>query len=106
MTIAYTHWPSRTDRETEPQSASRGMADNLQGARPAEPVTHRWKSAAITVAGHVLVLYLLFFVSTVVPKKLELQTITVSITQAPVSQPEPAPPVPKIEQKPVVVQPK
>jgi len=106
MTIAYTHWPSRTDRETELQPASRGMAAHLHGYRPAEPLTYRWKSAAITVIGHAALLYAAFFVVTTVPKQMELQTITVSITQAPVSQPEPAPPVPKIEQQPVMVQPK
>jgi hypothetical protein len=69
-------------------------------------VPHRWKSVAATVIGHAVLLYALFFVVTVVPKKLELQTITVSITQTRVSQPEPAPPVPKIEQQPVMLQPK
>src|SRR5690349_10427565 len=105
MTIAYTHWP-KTDREPEPQPALRGMAAQLHGRRLAEPPPHRWKSVAATVVGHAVLLYALFFVATVAPKKLELQTITVSITQPPVRQPEPAPPVPKIEQQPVVMQPK
>jgi len=106
MTIAYSSWPSRTDREPELQPALRGMAAHLQRRRVVEPPQHRWKSVAATIIGHAALLYVLFFVVTVVPKKLELQTITVSITQAPVIQPEPAPPVPKIEQAPVMVQPK
>jgi protein TonB len=106
MTIAYTNWPPRTGRDAELQPALRGMAAHLQGYRPAEPLGYRWKSAAITVIGHAALLYAAFFVATVVPKQMELQTITVSITQAPVSQPEPAPSVPKIEQQPVMVQPK
>src|SRR6185312_16330248 len=104
MTIAYSNWPPNSDREPEPQPALRGMAAHLQGHLPAEPLAHRWKSAAISIAGHALLLYLLFFVVVVAPKKLELQTITVSITQPQMSQPVPAPPVPKIEQKPVVTQ--
>lgn len=104
MTIAYSNWPPNTDREPAPQTSLRGMAAHLQGRRAAEPLAHRWKSAAISIAGHALLLYLLFFVVVVAPKKLEMQTITVSITQPQMSQPVPAPPVPKIEQQPVVTQ--
>lgn len=82
------------------------MAAYLAARRGAEPEPYRWKSAAISIAGHAVILYLLFFVSYVVPKKLELQTITVSITQPQAPQPQPAPPVPKVEQAPVMVQPK
>jgi protein TonB len=106
MTIAYTHWPPKTDREPESRPALTGMAAHLQGYRPAEPLAYRWKSAAITIVGHAALLYAAFFVVTVVPKQMEMHTITVSITQPQASQPVEAPPVPKIEQKPVVVQPK
>lgn len=104
MTIAYPNWSPET---AEPQALPerRGMSVVLNRRRPADPVGHRWPSIAITVLGHAALLYAMFFLSFVAPKKVELQTITVSITPSPISKPQPAPPVPKIERMPQLVQP-
>jgi protein TonB len=103
MSITYSDWSSGPDESLAEQPARTGMAAHLY-ARQAEPVRHRWKSVAMSLAGHAALLYAVLYLSFVVPKKAELETITVSISAAKVSQPEP-PPMPKLEPVPQVVQP-
>lgn len=100
MSIAYSEWsPDR-----EPEQSRTGMAAFLDAHRLADAPTDRWKSLAITIGVHAIVVYLAFFVSFAVTKREEVQAITVSINMAEVSKPEP-PVVPKLERMPDVVQP-
>jgi protein TonB len=103
MSITYPDWSAGPDKEPVEQPARTGMAAHLY-ARPFEPMRHRWTSVAISLAGHGALLYAVFYLSFVMPKKAELQAITVSISAAPVSQPEP-PPMPELKPVPQVVQP-
>jgi periplasmic protein TonB len=103
MTIAYSHWSAEAPQPQLP-APRRGMAAYRDAHRPAEPASHRWKAVAVTVAGHALLLYVLFFVAVVAPKQVEMQSITVSITQTQAKKPEPVP-VPKLEKAPEIVLP-
>ncbi|OJT98565.1 MAG: hypothetical protein BGN82_02075 [Alphaproteobacteria bacterium 65-7] len=80
------------------------MAAFLMQRGVAETPRHRWLSMTISVTGHVGLFVLAIFLTTAVPKKAEMQTITVSIAQPQVSQPEPVP-LPKLERVPEVVMP-
>src|SRR3954465_943117 len=102
MTIAYSHWSTEAPQPQLP-AARRGMAAYRDTRPLAEPAPHRWKSVAVTVAGHGLILYVLFFVAVVAPKQVEMQSITVSITQTQAKKPEPVP-VPKLEKAPEILQ--
>ncbi len=103
MSIAYPDWSSGPDKEAEEQPARTGMAAHLF-ARGFKPVRHRWTSAAISLGAHGAILFAALYLTVVMPKKAEIQAITVSISAAPVSQPEPPP---MLELQPVqqVVQP-
>lgn len=70
----------------------------------AAPPRHRWKSMAVSIVGHGALFYALLYVSLSVPKKAEMQSITVSIAATQESRAEP-PPVPEMEVVPQVVQP-
>lgn len=70
----------------------------------AAPSRHRWKSMAVSIVGHGALFYALLYVSLSVPKKAEMQSITVSIAATQESRAEP-PPVPEMEVVPEVVQP-
>lgn len=106
MTIAYPDWSLPTEHPLEAQPAPMGMAAHLHARRVFAPPPHRWKAVALSLIGHALLVYAVVFISFIAPKKTELETIMVSITQTKPSQPEPAPPIPKIERMPEVVQPK
>ena len=103
MSVAYPDWSPGADEEPAEQPVRRGMAAHLTARQLAEP-RHRWKSLAMSLAGHAAILYAVLYVSFAVPKKAEMETITVSIAAAEVSQPEP-PPMPKLQPVPQVVQP-
>lgn len=75
---------------------------HLQGRQT--PPRHRWKSMAVSIVGHGALFYALLYVSLSVPKKTEMQSISVSIAAPEVSQSEP-PPAPDFEKVPDVVQP-
>lgn len=103
MNIAYSDWSS--DPRWQPEQQARAdMAAFLDTRRLTDAAPDRWKSLAITIGVHAAVIYVAFFVTFVVPKKQELQAITVSINTMEVSKPEP-PIVPKLERMPDVVQP-
>lgn len=104
MNIAYSEWSSDPRWQPEQQQARADMAAFLDARRPADASPDRWKSLAITVGVHAVVIYLAFFVSFAVTKREEIQAITVSINTMEVSKPEP-PVVPKLERMPDVVQP-
>lgn len=100
MSIAYSEWSP----DQEPEPSRTGMAAFLDAHRLADAPTDRWKSLAVTIGVHAVVIYLAFFVSFAVTKREEIQAITVSINTMEVSTPEP-PVVPKLERMPDVVQP-
>lgn len=104
MNIAYSDWSSDPKLAPEQQPARAGMAAFLDAHRLANAPTDRWKSLAVTIGVHAVVIYLAFFVSLAVTKREEIQSITVSINTMEVSKPEP-PVVPKLERMPDVVQP-
>jgi protein TonB len=104
MSITYPDWSPGADETPEEQPALRGMAAHLYPRQAAEPARHRWTSVAISLAGHGAVLYALLYLSFVVPQKVQMETITVSIAAVKVSKPEP-PPMPKLEPVPQVAQP-
>jgi len=103
MSIAYPDWSPGADEGPEEQPARTGMGAHLF-ALQAEPPRHRWKSVAMSLAGHGAVLYAVLYLSFAAPKQVALETITVSIAAAEVSRPEP-PPMPKLVSLPQVVQP-
>ena len=104
MSIAYPDWSPRADEGPEEQPVRSGMAAHLLARQLADPPRHRWKSVALSLAGHGAVVYALLYLSLAVPKQAEVQSITVSIAAAEVSQTEP-PPMPKLEPVPQVVLP-
>lgn len=87
MSIAYPDWSSDV---------------HLMGR--AAPPRHRWKSMAVSIIGHAALFYALLYVSLSVPKKTDIQSISVSIAAPEVSQAEP-PPMPDLVTIPQVVQP-
>jgi protein TonB len=104
MSIAYPDWSPGADDAVEVQPARGGMAAHLHGRQLVGAPRHRWTSVVISLAGHGALLYALLYLSFAVPKQAEMQTITVSVAAAQVSQPEP-PPMPKLEPVPQVAQP-
>lgn len=104
MNIAYSEWSSDPHWRPAPQQARANLAAFLDTRRLANTSSDRWKSLAVTIVVHAAVIYVAFFATFVVPKKQELQAITVSIAATEVSKPEP-PVVPKLERMPDVVQP-
>lgn len=102
MSLAYPDW-SNSDGPEGP-SVRTGMAAFLMKRGLAEAPRHRWLSMTLSITGHVALVALAIFLTTTVPQKAEMQTITVSIAQPQVSQPEPVP-VPKLERVPEVVMP-
>ena len=104
MSIAYPDWSPGADEGPEEQPVRSGMAAHLLARQLADPPRHRCKSVALSLAGHGAVVYALLYLSLAVPKQAEVQSITVSIAAADVSQAEP-PPMPKLEPVPQVVLP-
>jgi protein TonB len=104
MNIAYSEWSADPHWRPE-QQAPADMVAFVGARRLAHAPPDRWKSLAITIGVHAAVIYVAFFTAFVVPKKQELQAITVSITATEASKPEP-PIVPKLERVPDVVLPK
>lgn len=102
MSVAYPDWQS--GEEPGGQVARTGMAAFLTGRGSSEPPRHRWMSMTLSIAGHVALLCAVLFLTLEPVKKHELQTITVSIAQPQVSQPEPML-TPKLERVPEVVMP-
>lgn len=103
MSIAYPDWSPRPDGVPDGPPAPAGMAAHLHTLR-LQPPRHRWKSLTVSLIWHGALIYALVYLSFVVPRLAELQTITVSIAAAEVSQPKP-PPMPKLEPVPQVAQP-
>jgi len=103
MSIAYPDWSPEAEGPAK-QPVRGGMAAHIFARQLADPPRHRWKSVAVSLAGHGAVVYALLYLSFAVPKQAEMQTITVSIAAAEVSQAEP-PPMPKLEPVPQVVLP-
>jgi protein TonB len=104
MSITYPDWSPGADEGPEEQPVRSGMAAHLLARQLAGPPRHRWKFVAVSLAGHGAVVYALVTLSFAVPKQAEMQTISVSIAAAEVSQAEP-PPLPKLEPVPQVVLP-
>ena len=104
MSLAYPDWSPDAEPESDPKQTGATMAAFLSAHRIAEPQRDRWKSAGLSLLGHGVLLYILIFVSFALPKKTEMQTITVSIMETKVSDPEP-PIVPKLEKAPEIVLP-
>lgn len=104
MNIAYSEWSSDPRWQPEQPQARADMAAFASTRHLGSTSRDRWKSLAITIGVHAAVIYVAFFVTFVVPKKQELQAITVSINTTQVSEPEPLI-VPKMERLPDVVQP-